>query len=184
MHSNTVKTYIYDPDTSPLIMVVGGYDDLRPAVDPNSNKCYKDDTGSCKARRGLTNDVEILSLSSTMVGGKSLCSKFVSKVYGFSYILGEDNIGIIVENEAELLGLSGQFTKNAAIVCGGTNGDGDQAKCYEWQPYLNQYVFILNVKLRYKDQGFKNFWGHIQLRVPIFDIDGYREDIKKMECNR
>ena len=67
-------------------MVVGGYDDLRPALDPNSNKCYKDETGKCKIRRGLTNDVEILSLSSTMKYG-NLCSKFVSKVYGFSYIL-------------------------------------------------------------------------------------------------
>ena len=123
-------------------MVVGGYDDKRPAVDPNTNKCVKDESGNCRIRPGLTNDVELLSLSSSQLAGKSnnLCSKFVSKVFGFSYILGEDEIGIIVENEAELLGLSGYFTKDAAIVCGGVNGDGDKPKCYEWDPNVNQYV--------------------------------------------
>ena len=55
-----------------------------------------------------------------------------------AYILGEDDIGTIVENEAELLGLSGYFTKDAAIVCGGVNGDGDKAKCFEWDSNLNQ----------------------------------------------
>ena len=121
-------------------MVVGGYDDYRPALDPNTNKCVQDENGQCRIRPGLTNDVELLSLSSSTLAGKSnnLCSKFVSKMYGFWYILGEDEIGIIVENEAELLGLSGYFTKDAAIVCGGLNGDGDQPKCYEWDPNVNQ----------------------------------------------
>ena len=128
------------PDTSPLVMVVGGYDDNRPAFDPNTKKCVQDENGQCRIRPGLTNDVELLSLSSSTLAGKSnnLCSKFVSKMYGFWYILGEDEIGIIVENEAELLGLSGYFTKDTAIVCGGVNGDGDQPKCYEWDPNVNQ----------------------------------------------
>ena len=87
------------PDTSPLVMVVGGYDDNRPALDPNTNKCVQDENGQCRIRPGLTNDVELLSLSRSNLAGKSnnLCSKFVSKMYGFSYILGEDEIGIIVE---------------------------------------------------------------------------------------
>ena len=126
-------------------MVVGGYDDNRVALDPNTNKCVQDPEGNCRIRPGLTNDVELLSLSSVQLSENAntkkfnnLCSKFVSKVFGFSYILGEDDIGIIVENEAELLGLSGYFTKDAAIVCGGINGDGDKAKCFEWDPNVNQ----------------------------------------------
>ena len=128
-------------DTSPLVMVVGGYDDNRPAIDPQTNKCVKDDEGRCRIRPGLTNDVELLSLSSKQLsGGKfnNLCTKFVSKIFGYSYIIGEDDIGTVVENEAELLGLSGYFTKDAAIVCGGINGDGDKAKCFEWDANLNQ----------------------------------------------
>lgn len=128
-------------DTSPLVMVVGGYDDNRPALDPITNKCYQDDEGRCKIRPGLTNDVELLSLSSKQISGgkfKNLCTKFVRKVFGFAYALGEDDIGVIMENEAELLGLSGYFAKDAAIVCGGVSGDGDQAKCYEWDPNVNE----------------------------------------------
>ena len=133
------------PDTAPLVMVVGGYDDNRPAIDPNTNKCFQDKYGQCKIRPGLTNDVELLSFSSSdMAGNNSVwkCSKFVSKMFGFSYILGEDDIGIIVENEAESLGSSGYFTKDAAIVCGGVTGDGDTPKCFEHDPNVNQYVSI------------------------------------------
>ena len=78
-------------DTSPLVMVVGGYDDKRPALDPITNKCYQDDEGRCKIRPGLTNDVELLSLSSKQISGgkfKNLCTKFVRKVFGFAYALG------------------------------------------------------------------------------------------------
>jgi hypothetical protein len=121
-------------------MVVGGYDDLREVLDPNTNRCVRDENGICKVRAGPTNDVELLSLGSVIQKstGQQTCTKFVSKLFGFAYILGEDELGIIVENEAELLGLTGYFTKDAAIVCGGINGDGEQAKCYEWDPNVNQ----------------------------------------------
>ena len=121
-------------------MVVGGYDDNREVLDPNTNRCVRDENGICKIRAGPTNDVELLSLSSAIQKstGQQTCTKFVSKLFGFAYILGEDELGIIVENEAELLGLTGYFTKDAAIVCGGINGDGEQAKCYEWDPNVNQ----------------------------------------------
>ena len=52
-------------------MVVGGYDDNRPALDPNTNKCVQDENGQCRIRPGLTNDVELLSLSSSTLAGKS-----------------------------------------------------------------------------------------------------------------
>ena len=121
-------------------MVVGGYDDLRPALNPTTNRCIRGQKGKCKIRKGLTNDVELLSLTSPIYSGHQTCTKFVSAVYGKAYILGQDEIGLIAENEAELLGLTGAFTKDTAIVCGGTNGDGDQAKCFEWDSIDNEYV--------------------------------------------
>ena len=129
-----------------MVMVVGGYDDLRPVLDPTTNKCIKDEKGQCKVKPGLTNDVEMLCLSCTKVTSLryNLCSKVVSKVFGRSFILGENDEGIIYENEAELLGLTGQFTKDTAIVCGGTNGDGVQDKCYEWDQQNNQYFSMLH----------------------------------------
>ena len=126
-------------------MVVGGYDDFREVLDPTTNKCVRDKNGRCKIRAGPTNDVEILCLSCPTVTRLQYnsCSKYVSKMYGFAYILGEDEKGIIVENEAELLGLTGQFTHDTAIVCGGVNGDGEEDKCYEWDQQTNQYLFLL-----------------------------------------
>ena len=125
-------------DTTPLVMVVGGYSHIREIKDPNTNRCIRDENGQCKMRPGLINDVELLSLSGT----KNRCSKFVSPILGFSYILGSDELGPIVENEGELLGMTGIFTKDAAIVCGGKNGDGDQARCFEWDFSTNQCVLI------------------------------------------
>jgi hypothetical protein len=121
-------------------MVVGGYDDLREVLDPNTNTCVRDENGLCKVRAGPTNDVEILSLGSVIQisTGQQTCTNVVNKLFGVAYINGTDELGIIVENEAELLGLTGYFSKDAAIVCGGINGHGEQAKCYEWDPNVNQ----------------------------------------------
>ena len=119
-------------------MVVGGYDDNRPALDPTTNRCLRDENGKCKIRKGPTNDVELLSLSSTSYKGKQTCTKAVSAIYGRAFILGEDDIGIISENEAEVLGLTGQFVKDAPIVCGGSNPDGEQNICYEWDANSNE----------------------------------------------
>ena len=145
MVNDVTIIFLLTLDTTPMVMVVGGYDDLRPVLDPTTNKCVRDEEGKCKIRPGLTNDVELLCLSCTKVKSLryNLCSKYVSKMFGFAYILGEDEKGIIVENEAELLGLTGQFTKDTAIVCGGTNGDGEQNQCYEWDQHINQYFYML-----------------------------------------
>ena len=122
-------------------MVIGGYSEIRELKDPNTNKCLRDENGQCKMRPGLINDVELLSLSDK----NKKCSKFVAPVFGASYILGEDELGPIVENEAELLGMTGFFTKDAAIICGGKNGDGDQARCFEWDPSVNTYEFLSSI---------------------------------------
>ena len=75
-------------------------------------------------------------------GEVDACTKFVSPLFGFGYILGKDEDGPIWENEAELLGHTGIFTKDTAIICGGQNGDGDVNACYEWDFMVNRYVTI------------------------------------------
>ena len=117
-------------------MVVGGYSEMREIKDPSTNTCLMDENGKCKMSPGPINDVELLSLSEK----DQKCSQFVSPILGAYHILGENDLGPIVENEAELLGLTGYFTKDSAIVCGGKNGDGDQSHCFQWYPYVNMYV--------------------------------------------
>ena len=123
-------------DTTPLVMVVGGYTNYKEVKDPRTNRCIKDpETRRCILKKGLINDVELLSLSKK----KNKCTKFVKPVRGAQYVLGQDENGLdIVENEAELLGLTGVFSKDAAIVCGGQSGDGDQSACYEWDSNINE----------------------------------------------
>ena len=124
-------------DTSPLVMVVGGYSNLRELKNPVTNKCEKDKSGKCVKKPGLINDVEVIKLSKN-AKEENRCTKFVSPIFGFSYILGKDKDGMIVENEAEILGHTGQFVKDTAIVCGGLNGDGDSNLCYEWDFMVNR----------------------------------------------
>ena len=51
-------------DTTPLVMVVGGYTNYKEVIDPRTNRCIKDpETRRCILKRGLINDVELLSLS-------------------------------------------------------------------------------------------------------------------------
>ena len=119
-------------------MVVGGYSNYRERLDPNTGRCLKDEDGNCVNYRGLIKDVELLNLSKE----KNFCSQFVNPIFGNSYVVGEDELGLLVENEAELLGMTGVFSKDAAIVCGGKNGDGDQNACYEWDSNINEYVII------------------------------------------
>ena len=119
-------------------MVVSGYSIFRDLKDPTTNKCILDENGECRKKKGLINDVELLNLS-PLNREKNSCTKFVKPVFGQSYVLGEDDDGIIVENEGEALGMAGYFSKDAPIVCGGKNGDGDQSRCFEWDSTVNRY---------------------------------------------
>ena len=123
-------------------MVVGGFSNYKEDINPQTRRCFKDPvTRQCFTAPGLINDVEIISLTPRTL--KS-CTKFVNKVNGFDYPIGYDGDGNpIIENEAEALGVTGQFTKDAAIVCGGKNGDGDVETCYEWDSEINKYEAII-----------------------------------------
>ena len=118
-------------------MVVGGYSKLRELKNPVTSMCAKDEFGECIIKAGLINDVEVIK-SSKSTKEENLCTKFVSPMFGYTYVLGKDKDGLIVENEAEILGHTGQFTKDTAIVCGGVNGDGDSDLCYEWDFMTNR----------------------------------------------
>ena len=124
-------------ETSPLVMVVGGYSKLRELKNPVTSMCAEDKFGECIIKPGLINDVEVIK-SSKSAKEENLCTKFVSPMFGYTYVLGKDKDGLIVENEAEILGHTGQFTKDTAIVCGGVNGDGDSDLCYEWDFMTNR----------------------------------------------
>ncbi len=50
-------------------------------------------------------------------------------------------IGIDPADETNFLGATGQFTKNAAIVCGGRNRYDLLDKCYEYHPDDNRLGF-------------------------------------------
>ena len=121
-------------------MVVGGHSNSKEKKQLNSNNCIRGKNGRCKIKPGLINDVELIK--PLKKGEIDACTKFVSPLFGFGYILGKDNDGPIWENEAELLGHTGIFTKDTAIICGGLNGDGDVKACYEWDFMVNRYVTI------------------------------------------
>ena len=123
-------------DTTPLVMVVGGYSDQKEVLDPNTRRCYKDeDTGKCVLTKGLINDVEMLSFSRE----KNFCSKFVSPVHGYVQLSGEDEDGrVTFIDEADTRGSTGVFSKGAAIVCGGQMEWGDSNVCYEWDSKINR----------------------------------------------
>ena len=117
-------TFALSADTSPLVMVVGGYSDHRVNQQGETEP-------------GLINDVELLSVSpqslSKTLSYKNMCSKYVWPITANYY-----NINGRIENEAEVLGGVGLYTKGSPMFCGGRNGDGDQAKCYQWEYQINR----------------------------------------------
>ena len=119
-------------------MVVGGHSNFKEMKKLNSVECMKDKRGRCRLKPGLLNDVEVMRKQPDAY--ESACTKFVSPMFGYGYILGKDKDGPIWENEAELLGHAGVFAKDTAIICGGMNGDGEQKICYEWDFNVNRYV--------------------------------------------
>ena len=130
-------------------MVVGGYSMYRTLKVPElGNICKEDASGKCKLKPGLINDVEVIkpmTEEDEEMDGKNTCTKFTSPVFGNAYVMGKDKDGLIIENEGEILGHVGVFTKDAAIVCGGKNGDGDQKYCYEWDPDINRLGLLFFV---------------------------------------
>jgi hypothetical protein len=121
-------------------MVVAGHSNSKEKKYANSMTCIKNKRGKCKIKPGLINDVELIKPLKR--GEEDACTKFVSPVFGFGYILGKDEDGTIAENEAEILGHTGIFAKDTAIICGGMNGDGEVKQCYEWDFMVNRYVTI------------------------------------------
>ena len=78
-------------------MVVGGYSKLRELKNPVTSMCAKDKFGECIIKAGLINDVEVIK-SSKSAKEENLCTKFVSPMFGYTYVLGKDKDGLIVEN--------------------------------------------------------------------------------------
>ncbi len=83
-------------DTSPLVMVAGGY--------------------NADAPNGLLHDVELVSPTPG-----NLCSKRVRPLPGRRF-----DLVTHVEKESATLGLTGQVAHDAAMVCGGRTGEGYQ----------------------------------------------------------
>jgi N-acetylneuraminic acid mutarotase len=154
-------------DTSPLVMVVAGHSNHKEMKHFNTNTCIKNKRGKCKLKPGLINDVELIKLSSDEED-ENICSKFVSPIFGFGYLLGKDKDGPIWENEAEILGHTGIFAKDTAIVCGGLNGDGDQKNCYEWDFMVNRW----KSKKRHPNDGIKPMKTARDRAAATIDQDG------------
>eukprot|EP00094_Tigriopus_californicus_P006154 TCALIF_05926-PA protein Name:"Similar to snk Serine protease snake (Drosophila melanogaster)" AED:0.19 eAED:0.19 QI:0/0.83/0.71/0.85/0.66/0.71/7/188/824 len=97
-------------DTSPYLMVIGGY---------NENEF-----------NGLLRDVELISAEPN-----NLCTKRVRPLNGRVF-----NVSGNTEYEAGTLGMTGQVTKDAAIVCGGKNGDDNLNTCHKYLPLDNDWI--------------------------------------------
>ena len=124
-------------------MVVGGYTPERQLVDSRLKAIKDPKTKAIKTNKGRTNDVELINLSEK-TGSVGDCSKFVTPLVGehrkFEVKEGEETIW---ENEGEIFGLTGVFSKDAAIVCGGKNRGGknepsDLNICWEWDSEMNR----------------------------------------------
>ena len=114
-------------DTNPLVMVIGGYTE----VEEKKRKLVP------RAFPGPTNSIEIISKSSS-------CRRGVSPAFGLltTSVDGEQ------WHEADAIGPTGQFTKDAAIYCGGkskgtgqtqgeTGDKGNLEKCWEYDYRTN-----------------------------------------------
>ena len=98
-------------NTEPLLMVVGGF---------NRDYCNK-----------LLVGVELIGNNYNRA-----CSQAAS--FNEGYIITPEESGLPCEiNERAALGMTGEFTKEAAIVCGGRTFDGIQDKCFEFNSVNN-----------------------------------------------
>ena len=79
----------------------------------------------------LINDIELISGENNRA-----CSKSVTPIFGSKYLDIENENKTIYDGDA--LGMTGQFTNEAAIICGGKNGIDNLNTCYEYNPIENE----------------------------------------------
>ena len=82
-------------------------------------------------RGGLINDIELISGENN-----TACSKSVKPIFGQQ--LYKYNIYNNIYYEGEALGMTGQFTNGAAIICGGKNKLDNLNACYEYNHIQNE----------------------------------------------
>ena len=129
-------------DTTPLLMVVGGYSAQRNILLGGNNECIKDEyqkCKKCKTEQERVNDVELISLSKKR---NKQCTRAVNAIWGEVQKANFTKWGEGIKwyNEGELYGLTGVFSKDAAIVCGGKHFSGEGSNnCWEWDPELNKW---------------------------------------------
>ena len=101
-------------NTEPLIMVAGGY------------------VGPQYSASNLTNKVEL-------IGAKydRQCSKAINTIIGNGYN-GDLDGRQFTFNDGEIIGSTGQYVKDAAVVCGGKGILGNSNRCYEYHPVLSR----------------------------------------------
>ena len=80
-----------------------------------------------EGRGGPINDIELISGENN-----TACSKSVKPIFGQKYEDWETYY------EGEALGLTGQFTNGAAIICGGKNKRDNLNACYEYNHTQNE----------------------------------------------
>ena len=118
-------------------MVVGGESYEKRVIDSEGWPIKDDDTREYLTANGFINDVELCSFSKE----KNKCSRFVNPFYYDGYVKGPigkhgnglPEFGLV----SETMGLTGAFSKDTAIVCGGKNLDEYRSTCYEWDSNVN-----------------------------------------------
>ena len=104
-------------DTHPLVMVIGGYTEVEEI-----------DRGQIvpKNRPGPTNHIEIISPNKNCRTG----------VFPAIDIKEDPDFGLI--NDAEVIGATGQFTKETPIYCGGQGRLDNFDTCWEYNFISNR----------------------------------------------
>ena len=77
---------------------------------------------------GPINDIELISGENN-----TACSRSVKPISGSQFGYGNETF-----YEGDTLGMTGQFTNEAAIICGGKNGRDNLNTCYEYNPIENE----------------------------------------------
>ena len=78
----------------------------------------------------LINDIELISGESNRA-----CSVSVKPIFGSKFRWNDGNDTFY---EGDALGMTGQFTNEAAIICGGKKGIDNLNTCYEYNPVENE----------------------------------------------
>ena len=120
-------------------MVVGGVSEHKAVTNVDYEYIY-DDSGERYTERGMINDVEVLQLSQVPNIDCSTYVRYVgSDTFQGRYRITElANGRIVYAAETEVTGLTGIFTKDAAIICGGHNAFNAIFNCFEWDAETNK----------------------------------------------